>query len=300
MDVDSIALGRDFESAIQAAVSSCDFMLVLMGPRWARLTDERGRRRLEDPKDYVRYELETALSRDIAVIPVLVQGAQLPAGADLPRSLASLPRRQALRLGDATFRADVGLLLEAIKRASANATATASPVAPGAWRVTLAGRTPRSVVLHVELSEAAHFVECRVPALAGASVSVDGVVVVKYSFGQDVRAGMKSGRTGADFTRFEFDTSFSLTANAASPRAWTTSRRTATASAACGYHSTGARSSARRRLVDGRPRRPAGRTTREGICQGRPWRVRRGARSASDNTEQRVRAAGPPLAALSR
>src|SRR5262249_36868548 len=75
MDVDSIALGRDFRSVLQEATAACDLMLVLIGRNWADAKDERGRVRLENPVDYVRPGNEKALKRDIAVTPVLVQGA---------------------------------------------------------------------------------------------------------------------------------------------------------------------------------------------------------------------------------
>ena len=73
MDVDSIALGRDFRSVLQETTASCDLMLVLIGRNWADAKDEGGRVRLENPVDYVRLEIEAALKRDIAVTPVLVQ-----------------------------------------------------------------------------------------------------------------------------------------------------------------------------------------------------------------------------------
>src|SRR5438270_10453358 len=71
MDVDSIALGRDFRSALQETTASCDLMLVLIGRNWTDAKDEAGRARLENPGDYVRLETESALKRNIAVTPVL-------------------------------------------------------------------------------------------------------------------------------------------------------------------------------------------------------------------------------------
>ena len=111
-DVDSIKLGEDFIDAIATAVESCDVLLALIGDRWLTITGPDGRRRLDDPADFVRLEIETAMTRDVRVIPILVAGAKMPDAADLPPNLASLVRRQALDLRPNHFKADLGLLLE--------------------------------------------------------------------------------------------------------------------------------------------------------------------------------------------
>src|SRR6266542_2357628 len=48
-DVDSIQLGDDFVEVITTAVASCDVLLALIGDEWLTITDEHGRRRLDDP-----------------------------------------------------------------------------------------------------------------------------------------------------------------------------------------------------------------------------------------------------------
>ena len=78
MDVDSIEPGLDFAETIEAAVGACDVLLVLIGPNWVEAVDEQGRRRLEDPDDFVALEITAALRRRIRVIPVLVDGAPSP------------------------------------------------------------------------------------------------------------------------------------------------------------------------------------------------------------------------------
>jgi TIR domain len=114
MDVDSIAIGVDFTTAITEAVSGCDILLALIGREWLTLTDSRGQRRLDDPDDFVRVEIEAALQRDIRVVPVLVEGAVLPQAADLPTSLRLLVRRQALMLSHVGFGAEVSRLIAAV------------------------------------------------------------------------------------------------------------------------------------------------------------------------------------------
>ncbi len=75
---------------IQRWVGSCPVFLALIGPEWLQATDDACRRRLDDPDDYVRLEIETALKREVPLIPVLLGGAQMPTQDELPPSLAPL------------------------------------------------------------------------------------------------------------------------------------------------------------------------------------------------------------------
>jgi TIR domain len=109
-DIDSIQLGDDFVEVITAAVGSCDVLLALIGDRWLTITDERGRARLDDPDDFVRLEIEAALTRNVRVIPILVEGARMPRPDQLPASLAKLVRRHALKLSPGRFEFDIGRL----------------------------------------------------------------------------------------------------------------------------------------------------------------------------------------------
>jgi len=108
MDVDSIALGRDFRSVLQETTASCDLMLVLIGRNWVEAKDEGGRIRLQNPADYVRLEIDAALKRDIAVTPVLVQGAGMPAAEDLPAEIRDLAYRNGFELSHSRWESDVG------------------------------------------------------------------------------------------------------------------------------------------------------------------------------------------------
>jgi TIR domain len=115
-DVDSIELGEDFVEAVTAAVGSCDVLLALIGDEWLTVKDEMNHRRIDDPDDFVRLEIEAALARDVRVIPVLVDGAAMPHADELPGSLAALVRRQALELSPDRFYFDTGRLLEVLER----------------------------------------------------------------------------------------------------------------------------------------------------------------------------------------
>jgi hypothetical protein len=105
MDVDAVRPGTDFVDAIQEAVDSSRALIAIVDPNWA--VDVSGRNRIQDPNDYVRLEVGTALRRGVMVIPVLVQGAEMPATDLLPPDLQPLTRRQAVVLSHERFNTDV-------------------------------------------------------------------------------------------------------------------------------------------------------------------------------------------------
>jgi TIR domain-containing protein len=111
MDVYNLAPGLDFAKEISRQVEACDAMLVVIGPGWLDARGENGARRLDDPDDFVRIEVEAALKRDVRVIPVLVDGAPSPRESDLPKVLRPLARRQSIRLTHERFDTDADELL---------------------------------------------------------------------------------------------------------------------------------------------------------------------------------------------
>jgi hypothetical protein len=126
MDIDTIAPGLDFVEAIQDAVGSCDVLLAVIGRQWLTSTDPRGDRRLDNPEDFVRLEITTALQRRIRVIPVLVGSASMPRSTELPDVLQSLARRQALVVGD-HFHPDVDRLVVVLETILGMARSSAEP-----------------------------------------------------------------------------------------------------------------------------------------------------------------------------
>src|SRR4051794_36972125 len=72
-DKPSIKAGTRFAKRLQDVANSCAVMLAVMGKRWLTVSDEYGRRKIDDPKDWVTQELQTALNRNIVVIPVLIE-----------------------------------------------------------------------------------------------------------------------------------------------------------------------------------------------------------------------------------
>lgn len=92
--------GEDFAHRLRETLDSVDVAIAVIGRSWADARDSEGNRRLDKPDDWVRVELETALERDIPVIPVLVADAEIPSPEHLPASLAEFSRRQAFPLSD--------------------------------------------------------------------------------------------------------------------------------------------------------------------------------------------------------
>src|SRR5262245_11257575 len=116
-DRESIRPGDDFAQAIDGAVGSCATLLALIGGRWLEARDAAGRRRLDDPHDFVRLEIAAALRREIRVIPVLLGGAAIPRPEALPADLQALARKQSHELSDSRWQYDVEVLMKVLEEA---------------------------------------------------------------------------------------------------------------------------------------------------------------------------------------
>jgi hypothetical protein len=117
MDVDSIAPGLDFVAVLEEQVAKCDVLLAVIGRYWTDIRDETGARRLDNPRDFVRIEIESALNQSKRVIPVLVGAARMPDSDELPESMKPLARHNAVRLTHERFRADAHGLIKAVQQA---------------------------------------------------------------------------------------------------------------------------------------------------------------------------------------
>jgi hypothetical protein len=114
-DVDSIPLGVDFREHIDKKVGECNVVLVVIGNEWLTVKNEQGQRRLDDPLDFVHLEIEAALRREIPVIPLLVQGAGMPAADQLPDALQLLAFRNGIPIRpDPDFHNDMNRLVRGI------------------------------------------------------------------------------------------------------------------------------------------------------------------------------------------
>ena len=117
MDIDSIAPGLDFVRVLDERVAESDVLLAIIGRGWVDARNAAGTRRLDDPDDFVRIEIESALNQGKRVIPVLVGEAKMPRAEELPEALRPLARRNAVRLTHERFRADTQGLVKALQQA---------------------------------------------------------------------------------------------------------------------------------------------------------------------------------------
>jgi hypothetical protein len=115
-DVDNIPIGISFAMHLQQMLGKSGVVLVIIGPSWLTATDEQGRRRLDDPNDFVRVEVETALRANVPVVPVLVSNARMPLASELPKSIRKLVSRQGSKVRpDPDFNNDIGRLFSEIQ-----------------------------------------------------------------------------------------------------------------------------------------------------------------------------------------
>ena len=120
-DLDDIPAGVDFRTILEKETNDCNIMLVVIGPQWAGVIDTQGNRRLFDPGDFTRIEVETGLRRlsknNATVIPVLIMNSAMPAAQDMPESLRELSYQNAISIrDDPDFNNDTENLIRDIRR----------------------------------------------------------------------------------------------------------------------------------------------------------------------------------------
>src|SRR5271170_5759592 len=95
LDIDAIPVGTDFRTEIEERVGECDYLVAVIGRSWLTVCDEDGQRRLHNPDDWVRLEIQAALNRKIPVIPLLLHDVRMPKRDELPNELREFAYRQA-------------------------------------------------------------------------------------------------------------------------------------------------------------------------------------------------------------
>jgi hypothetical protein len=116
-DVDNIPAGKDFRKVLADALEDCVVVLTVIGQKWLAIKDKNGKRRLDNPGDHLRIEIETALEREgITVMPILIGNAKMPDRELLPRSLRDLVFRDARKLRpDRDFETDLLRIVRALR-----------------------------------------------------------------------------------------------------------------------------------------------------------------------------------------
>ena len=114
-DILSIPLGAKYLPYLVSTLARCRACLVIIGPQWVDSRDAKGRRRLDDPDDIVRQEVEAALDTNIPVVPVLVQGAGMPDPATLPSTIRGLLERQNREIRPQDAMVDIRKLVDTLE-----------------------------------------------------------------------------------------------------------------------------------------------------------------------------------------
>jgi tetratricopeptide (TPR) repeat protein len=131
-DVDNIALGVDFRAVLDEKVGQCQILLAVIGSSWLSAKSQDGELRLQNPADFVRIEIESALKRKIPVIPLLVAGTIMPSKEHLPESLQDLSFRNGINIRPAPdFHADMDRLIHSLTKHLDSLSATTSKVELG-------------------------------------------------------------------------------------------------------------------------------------------------------------------------
>ena len=110
-DIRDIEPGLIFDEVIVKNLASSSVVLVIIGRTWLEIKAQKGTSRLDDSKDYLRQEIATALRSEALVIPVLVDGARMPASEDLPADIQALSKRQAFNLSHQSYELEIKVLM---------------------------------------------------------------------------------------------------------------------------------------------------------------------------------------------
>lgn len=115
-DVETLEAGLNFDQSIAKALNESKVLLAMIGPHWLKVADSKGVKRLLKPDDWVRKEIAEALKRELRVIPILVNGAEMPDQEELPDNLKELSLKHAQELTSSRWNYDVGELTKVLER----------------------------------------------------------------------------------------------------------------------------------------------------------------------------------------
>jgi hypothetical protein len=149
MDIDNIPIGSDFREHIRGELFGCDVVIVLVGLQWLG-PGNRERMRIHDASDPVRIELETALQEYIPIVPVLVNGARMPAPSELPESLQDFAFRNAAQIDTGRdFHPHVDRLIRSLERIVGASKPQQGRVSTSASNRRMASASFKSPIAHI-------------------------------------------------------------------------------------------------------------------------------------------------------
>ena len=178
MDVDAVPLGMNFIKILDEAVAKCDALLAVIGPNWLDLRDKEGSRRLDDPHDYVRIEIAAALQRDIPVIPVLLDGAEIPRVDQLPQDIEELALRNGLFVRHASFHNDMDRLIAGLRAPLGQLDAPPVPATRRSSTQERAGRSTAERRVAPGAAEQEQEASASAPWLRPATIAFGSVIVL--------------------------------------------------------------------------------------------------------------------------
>ena len=185
IDLDTIPFGTDFRDHISTAVSECDVLLALIGDEWLTLCADDGRRRIDDPADFVSIEIEAAMNREIPVIPVLIHSAEMPRPEDLPDQLRSLAFRNGAELrAGRDLNHHVELLIRDLQK---HLTPSLPQPAVGAAVAVVPTAAPGVGTLRFTRSTG------RLGSVVSFKITIDGELAGKLSVGEHLDVSVSSG-----------------------------------------------------------------------------------------------------------
>lgn len=115
-DVETLEAGLNFDESIAKALNESKVLLAMIGPHWLKAVDSNGVKRITKPEDWVRKEISEALKMNLRVIPVLVNGAEMPDPSGLPDDLKELSLKHAQELSSSRWNYDVGELTKVLEK----------------------------------------------------------------------------------------------------------------------------------------------------------------------------------------
>ena len=89
MDVDGLSIGDAWPQQLQDNLNAATALIVIMSDDWIRMSDKYGRRLIDNDKDWVRFEIENSLKRNIKILPILVR-TEMPPQEALPQTIAAI------------------------------------------------------------------------------------------------------------------------------------------------------------------------------------------------------------------